>query len=82
MLPTRQCTLAVPCFAEFIEECLNLVDSDGDVARIVEPLSLGNPFENVGEVVDQLRERDGDFGLLCWVGFVSMTSMTLTTALQ
>ena len=73
----------IPCFAEFIEECLDLVDSDRDVARIIEPLSLGNAFEDVGEVVHQLRECDGHFGLLCrWAWLLSVTSVTLCTAFQ
>ena len=73
----------IPCFAEFVEECLDLVDSDGDVARIVEPLPLGNAFEDVGEVVHKLRECDGHFGLLCHrAGLLSVTSVTLCTAFQ
>ena len=74
--------LMIPCFAELIQECLDLVDANGDVARIVEALSLGNAFEDVGEVVHQLRKRDGHSGLLCWVRLLSLTSVTLGTALQ
>ena len=76
------CMLMIPCFAELVQKCLDLVDSDGDVARIIEALSLGNAFEDVGEVVHQLRERDGDFRLLRRAGFLSMTSVTLSTAFQ
>ena len=73
----------IPCFAEFVEECLDLVDSNGDVARIVETFPFGNAFEDVGEVVHQLRECDGHFGLLCcWARLLSMTSVTLCTAFQ
>ena len=54
----------IPCFAELIQKRLNLIDPDGDVARIIQALSLGNAFEDVGEVVHQLRKCDGHFGLL------------------
>ena len=72
----------IPCFAEFVQECLDLVDADGDVAWIVEALSLGNAFEDVGEVVHQLRKCDGHLGLHCRAGFLSLTSVTLCAALQ
>jgi hypothetical protein len=73
----------IPCFAELVEECLDLVDSNGDVARIVESLSLGNAFKDVREVVHQLRECDGHFGFLRrWAGLLSVTSVTLRAAFQ
>lgn len=72
----------IPCFAELVQECLDLVDSDGDVTRIIEALSLGNALEDVGEVVHQLRKRDGHFRLCRRAGFLSVTSMTLSTAFQ
>ncbi len=55
-----------------------MVDSDGDVALIIESLPLGNSFEDVGEVVDQLSEGDGQPLLLGRSGAALSTALRET----
>ena len=54
----------VPSLAKLVEEGLDLVDADGDVAGVIEPLPLGNASEDVVKVADQLGEGEADLGLL------------------
>lgn len=56
--------MPTPGCGELIQEGLDLVDADGDVAGIVEALALGYALEDVGEVVDQLADSEGDLRLL------------------
>ena len=60
-----------PCFGEFIQKALHLVDTDGQVPRVAQPLPLGYTLEYVGEIVDELGKGDGHplvhFGRL-WYG--------------
>ena len=60
-----------PSFRELVQKALHLVDTDGEVTRVIQTLSLGNALEDVGEVVDQLGKGDGHplvhFGRL-WCG--------------
>lgn len=48
-----------PSFGKLIQKALHLVDTDGQVARITQPLPLRNALEDVSEVVYELSKGDG-----------------------
>ena len=57
-------TACSPSLPKLIQESLDLVDADGDVTGVIEPLPLGDAAEDVVKVADQLREGEADLRLL------------------
>ena len=59
-----------PRLGKLIQKGSYLIDADCDIAWIVQPLSLCNAFENIGEVADQLAVGNGDPWF--WATWVSL----------
>ena len=64
--PHTQTLRYSPCFFKFINEGLDLVDTNGDVTRVIQSFLLCNASEDVGEIVHKLAEGKGDLWLF-WI---------------